>query len=666
MAPKETPRPTLKEYARRLREGSATPRGRFNWAFWLVALIAVILLQLWVNAGQVARISYTDFLALVDEGAVERVEVSDSTVRGVIRGADGAEVVLPPDPVPGGAAGEAVSYADGQAFATTRVDPEIVALLAERGVEVEGVIESNVLPMILSWVVPVLLFVGLWFFLIRRFAARAGGMGGGLMQIGKSKAKVYVETDTGVSFEDVAGVDEAKAELEEVVDFLRDPGRYGRLGGRMPKGVLLVGPPGTGKTLLAKAVAGEAGVPFLSISGSEFVEMFVGVGAARVRDLFAQAREKAPAIIFIDELDALGRARGAGGAMGGHDEKEQTLNQLLVELDGFDTGETGLVLLGATNRPEVLDPALLRAGRFDRQVLVDRPDRPGRVQILRVHMRKVTLAPDVDAAKVAALTPGMTGADLANLVNEAALLATRRGAEAVAMEDFSNAVERIVAGLEKRNRLINERERRVVAFHEMGHALAALSLPGVDPVHKVSIIPRGIGALGYTIQRPTEDRFLMTAEELGNKMVVLLGGRAAERIVFGHLSTGASDDLQKVTDIARSMVARYGMSERLGHVAYERPQGGFLGPQEAARANGPATQEAIDAEVRRLVEEAMERTLGLLTARRAWLDRTAEALLERETLDEGEIAAMTADMPREPARHMLTDSHGDAGKAAAE
>jgi cell division protease FtsH len=354
----------------------------------------------------------------------------------------------------------------------------------------------------------------------------------------------------------------------------------------MPKGVLLVGPPGTGKTLLARAVAGEAGAPFFSISGSEFVEMFVGVGAARVRDLFEQARARAPAIIFIDELDALGRARGIGPMAGGHDEKEQTLNQLLVELDGFDSS-TGLVLLAATNRPENLDPALLRAGRFDRQVLVDRPDKVGRIQILNVHLKKAKLAPEVDVEQIAALTPGFTGADLANLVNEATLLATRRKANAVSMDDFNNAIERIVAGLEKRNRLLNPKEREIVAHHEMGHALVAMALPGVDPVHKVSIIPRGIGALGYTIQRPTEDRFLMTREELQNKMAVLLGGRAAEWIIYGHLSTGAADDLVKVTDIARAIVTRYGMTEKLGHVALEKDRRSFLatdqpyyGPQE--------------------------------------------------------------------------------------
>ena len=412
----------------------------------------------------------------------------------------------------------------------------------------------------------------------------------------------------------------------------------------MPKGVLLVGPPGTGKTLLAKAVAGEARVPFFSISGSEFVELFVGVGAARVRDLFEQARSKAPAIIFIDELDALGRARGIGPMGGGHDEKEQTLNQLLAELDGFDTS-SGLVLLGATNRPEILDPALLRAGRFDRQVLVDRPDKLGRLQILTLHLKKARLAADVDAQAIAALTPGFTGADLANLVNEATLLATRRQAEAVAMGDFNAAIERIVAGLEKRNRLLNPRERETVAYHEMGHALVAMALPGVDPVHTVSIIPRGLGALGYTIQRPTEDRFLMSREELENKMAVLLGGRAAEWLVFGQLSTGAADDLAKVSDIARAMVTRYGMSERLGPVVLERERQRFLDSEAMygltrAHDYGEATADAIDEEVRRLVEESFQRSLTLLDARRELLKRCAGELLEHETLDAAQLQAL--------------------------
>jgi cell division protease FtsH len=526
------------------------------------------------------------------------------------------------------------------------------ATLINMGVRYTGQIESTVLRDLLSWIMPVLVFVGLWWYLGKRFA-ESQGFGGGLMSIGKSKAKIYVEADTGVTFDDVAGVDEAKDELREVVDFLKSPADYARLGGRMPKGVLLVGPPGTGKTLLAKAVAGEAKVPFFSISGSEFVEMFVGVGAARVRDLFQQAHQKAPAIIFIDELDALGRARGIGPYAGGHDEKEQTLNQLLVELDGFDS-RSGLVILAATNRPEIPDPALLRAGRFDRQVLVDRPDKKGRVQILQVHMKKVKLAADVDADKVAALTPGFTGADLANLVNEAALLATRRGADAVSMGDFGNAVERIVAGLEKRNRLLNPREREIVAYHEIGHALVALALPGVDPVHKVSIIPRGIGSLGYTIQRPTEDRFLMTREELENKMAVLLGGRAAELIVFGHLSTGAADDLRRVTDIARSMVTRYGMSDRLGNVAYDRDprtlliSSGLPSPPNE-RDYAEKTAATVDEEVRAIVERAFQRTLDLLKQRRAVLDRTAQRLLEKETLEEAELTQLVnRPEPRSP------------------
>jgi len=528
------------------------PKSKFNAAYWFAAFAVILGIQYLASVGQqVATIPYSQFQQLVREGKVAEAGISDRFVQGTLKEA-----------LPGGET----------RFATTRVEPEIAEELDRHGVRYTGRIESTLFRDILALILPIALFFGVWFFISRRFAGQ-----GGLMQIGKSKAKVYVESDTGVTFGDVAGVDEAKDELREIVDFLKEPDRYGRLGGRMPKGVLLVGPPGTGKTLLAKAVAGEAKVPFFSISGAEFVEMFVGVGAARVRDLFEQARGKAPAIIFIDELDALGRARGVGGAYGGggHSEAEQTLNQLLVEMDGFDS-RSGLVIIAATNRPEILDPALLRAGRFDRQVLVDRPDKAGRIAILNVHLKKVKLAPDVDAAKVAALTPGFTGADLANLANEAALRATRRGGESVTMSDFNDAVERIVAGLEKRNRLLNPREREIVAHHEMGHALVALALPGADPVHKVSIIPRGIGALGYTIQRPTEDRFLMTREELERKMMVLLGGRAAEMIVYGHLSTGAADDLQRVTDIARSMVVRYGMSEKLGSVAYERDQRSFL------------------------------------------------------------------------------------------
>ena len=597
-----------------------TKQTRFNLWYAIIAIfVAMMIHNAWTSYRQVAVIPYSQFQDLLAAGKVKEVGVSENYLEGTLK-----------EPLPSGQT----------RFATTRVDQEFAKELAKANVTFTGRVESNILGDILSLVMPIALFFGVWYWLSRRMMGGAGGLGGGLMQIGKSKAKVYVEANTGVRFEDVAGVDEAKDELREIVAFLKDPKSYGRLGGRMPKGVLLVGPAGTGKTLLAKAVAGEAGVPFFSISGSEFVEMFVGVGAARVRDLFEQARAKAPAIIFIDELDALGRARGMGPFAGGHDEKEQTLNQLLVELDGFDSS-VGLVLLAATNRPEILDPALLRAGRFDRQVLVDRPDKPGRIQILNVHLKKAKLAADVDPEKVAALTPGFTGADLANLVNEATLLATRRGADEVTLDDFNNAIERIVAGLEKRNRLLNPKEREIVAYHEMGHAIVAMSLPGTDPVHKVSIIPRGVGALGYTIQRPTEDRFLMTREELENKMAVLLGGRAAELVVYGHLSTGAADDLRRVTDIARSMVTRYGMSEQLGSVAYERDNQSFLAPGTSRSADyGEAAGDAIDAEVRAIVTSALERTRKLLQDKRDVLERAARRLLVKETLDESELAAL--------------------------
>ena len=600
------------------------PKTQWNVGYWLLALFALLTLQTLWQARTVEPVPYSEFEKALAAGRVSEVVVGDSTITGKLKTPDGGKTVI----------------------VATRVDPALADRLAKYNVEYSRVVESTWLRDLMSWVLPALVFFGLWFFFIRRFADKAGGLGG-FMSIGKSRAKVYVEKDTGVTFADVAGVDEAKAELQEIVAFLKDPQGYGRLGAHMPKGILLVGPPGTGKTLLAKAVAGEAGVPFFSISGSEFVEMFVGVGAARVRDLFEQARAKAPAIIFIDELDALGRARGAGGMIGGHDEREQTLQQLLVELDGFDSS-SGLVLLAATNRPEILDPALLRAGRFDRQVLVDRPDKTGRVQILQVHAKKIRLAEGLDLAQVAALTTGFSGADLANLCNEAALAATRRGAQQVSLADFTVAVERIVAGLEKKNRLLNPHEREVVAFHEMGHALVALALPGSDAVHKVSIIPRGIGALGYTIQRPTEDRFLMTREELERKIMVLLGGRASEKLVFGHLSTGAADDLAKATDIARDMVTRYGMDEGLGYVAYEQQPPRFLDvPGMAAPAGSPVspqTQQHIDTAVRGIVMGAFEGATRILAQHRGVLDRAAHELLAKETLDEAALAALTAGM----------------------
>ena len=599
--------------------------------------IVVFLLILWMQeaffGAHVENLSYSEFKTLLKSGNIEKVVIGEDVITGTFK-TQGLEGVLPKERL------QQLEHAGGQAghFVVARVnDPALVGELETAKVPFAGKYENKWFSTLLSWVVPAVIFFALWGFLMRRMTGGAGGF----LEIGKSKAKVYMEKQTGVTFDDVAGVDEAKEELHEVIEFLKNPQEYGRLGARIPKGVLLVGPPGTGKTLLARAVAGEANVPFFSINGSEFVEMFVGVGAARVRDLFEQARARAPAIIFIDELDALGRARSAY-PMGGHDEKEQTLNQLLSEMDGFDPS-SGVVLLAATNRPEILDPALLRAGRFDRQVLVDRPDKKGRVAILSVHLKKIQLGPEVDPEKIAALTPGFSGADLANLVNEAALLATRRRATAVTMDDFTNAVERIVAGLEKKNRLLNPHERMVVAHHEMGHALVAMSLPGTDPVHKVSIIPRGIGALGYTIQRPTEDRFLMTREELENKMAVLLGGRAAEQLIFGEISTGAADDLAKITDIARNMVMRFGMDNNLGHVAYEAERSQFLpvpGAPAPMREYSEETAREIDHAVRTLVGAAFDKALGILTHQRQLLERGARELLQKETLTEEDLVRL--------------------------
>ncbi|MDO8436847.1 MAG: ATP-dependent zinc metalloprotease FtsH [Nitrosomonadaceae bacterium] len=599
---------------------------QINFWYVIVAVLGVLFVQnLYTQYTKVAPIPYSQFQTLLDQDKIAEIAVTHDYIYGKLReaGADGLKE-----------------------FVTTRVEPELADKLDKHNVVYTGVVQSTWIRDLLSWILPMAVFIAIWLYAIRRMG---GGVSGGLMSIGKSRAKVFVEKGIKVTFADVAGVDEAKEELIEIVNFLKDTEGYSRLGGRAPKGILLIGPPGTGKTLLARAVAGEAGVPFFSISGSEFVEMFVGVGAARVRDLFEQARQVAPAIIFIDELDSLGRARGAYG-LGGHDEKEQTLNQLLAELDGFDP-KSGVVLLAATNRPEILDPALLRAGRFDRQVLVDRPDKIGREQILAVHLKKVKLDLDVKPEQVAALTPGFTGADLANLINEAALLATRRRATSVTMEDFNNAIERIVAGLEKRNRLLNPKERRVVAFHELGHAMVALALPGTDEVHKVSIIPRGVGALGYTIQRPTEDRFLMTRTELEHKMAVLLGGRAAEQVVFSEISTGAADDLARATDIARAMVLRYGMSEALGNVTYDRERSTFLEPgipMSQTRDYSEETAHAVDGAVRVLIDQAFEHAVAILQLNRALLDRTAEDLLKTETLNQPQIEVLKRAIITEP------------------
>ncbi len=589
------------------------------WYFILAFLAVLAIEQFLSQPSQVKTVSYSEFLGLVQDHKVKDLTIGPNEITG--------SYVAPEKGQPTG-------------FETERVDPALAASLEKSGITFSGAPSPGIFATVLAWFMPALLFILLWMFLVR--PAATGGMGG-LFAVGRSRAKIYAENEVPVRFSDVAGVDEAKAELQEIVAFLRDPKRYGRLGAHIPKGILLVGPPGTGKTLLARAVAGEAGVPFFSISGSEFVEMFVGVGAARVRDLFKQAREQAPAIIFIDELDALGRSRSSFLGGGGHDEKEQTLNQLLAELDGFDPS-TGVVLLGATNRPEILDPALLRAGRFDRQVLVDRPDKKGRIDILNIHIHKVHLAPGVSIEQIAALTPGFTGADLANLVNEAALLATRRNAEEVTFSDFEQAVERIIAGLEKRNRLLNAHERNVVAHHEMGHAMVAMGLPGTDPVQKVSIIPRGMGALGYTIQRPLEDRFLMEQSELLNRMAVLLGGRAAESVIFGEISTGAADDLAKATDIARSMVTRFGMDPRLGQVTYEQQRSRFLqGPEGMdfqPRQYGEETASAIDDAVRSLVDGAYARARAILVTNEKGLREAARVLLAKETMTAAEIQAI--------------------------
>ncbi len=593
---------------------------------YIFAAAAGVLLLQWLFAAYntIETIPYSQFEQLVNDGKVAEVGVGQDTIQGKLK---------ENDKLPSGK----------QAFVTARVDPQFAEKLAQKGVVVNGVPSGGVIQTILSWVVPALLFYLFWIFMFRRVAERQGF--GGLMSIGKSRAKVYVEKDTKVTFADVAGVEEAKFELQEVVQFLKDPASYGRLGAHVPKGILLVGPPGTGKTLLAKAVAGEAGVPFFSISGSEFVEMFVGVGAARVRDLFAQAREAAPCIIFIDELDALGRSRSPG-AFGGYDEKEQTLNQLLAELDGFDPS-TGVILLAATNRPEVLDPALLRAGRFDRQVLVDRPDKGGRIAILKVHIRKIKVAADVDLDKVASLTAGFTGADLANLINEAAIAATRRKAAEVSFDDFTVAIERLVAGIEKKSRVLGEQERRRVAYHEMGHALVAANLRGVDPVQKVSIIPRGVGALGYTMQRPTEDRFLLSASELKNRIAVLMGGRASEQLIYdGDVSTGAADDLQRATEIAIEMVTKYGMDPTIGQRTYApRPQMFLQAAQDQVVSAAEATGREIDLAVRGLIEDADARARSILEAHREQLEEGVKLLIAKETLTVEDFPPLAA-LPR--------------------
>jgi cell division protease FtsH len=602
--------------------------------YFLAAFLILTALQDYVFAPHVETLSYGEFKTLVEKGKVSDLAIGAKFITGRLK-RDGLEGLLPKARI------EALtkSGTGEQQFMTVKVDdPTLVQDLRQANVNFRGEVTSTWLPTLLSWLVPMGLFFLIWRFALKKLGG--GGGLGGLMAIGKSKAKVYVQKDTGVTFSDVAGIDEARAELVEVVEFLKTPERFQRLGGKIPKGVLLVGVPGTGKTLLAKAVAGEAKVPFFSLSGSDFVEMFVGVGAARVRDLFAQAVQHAPSIIFIDELDALGKARGMN-PLGGHDEREQTLNQLLVEMDGFDTNN-GVIIMAATNRPEILDPALLRPGRFDRQVLVDRPDLKGREAILRVHAKGVTVAPEVDLATIAAKTSGFVGADLANIVNEAALLAARQGKEAVGMADFDEAIDRVVAGL-KKTRVMSAKEREIVATHEAGHAVAAACLPGTDPVSKISIVSRGIAALGYTQQLPTEDRYLMTRSELFNRLCVLLGGRTAEEIIFGDVSTGAQNDLQRATDLVRHMVAQYGMSEKIGLMTFgSNGRTGLLPGLPPPREHSEDTARLIDAEASRILVEAHVKVSALLTEKRSLLEQLARRLLEKEVVERDELQALLA------------------------
>lgn len=605
----------------------------FSLVYFLIAFLVLITVQNYFLTRTVAQISYSEFKVLLKEHLINDLEIRQDTIEGkLVKGADERIAAIR-----SGDARQPKVSSDMKTFFVVRMeDGDLVKELTANGVRFNALQESTWFRTLLSWVVPVLLFVGLWGFLMKRM----GAAGGGLMAVGKSKAKIYVEGETKVTFEDVAGVEEAEEELKEVIEFLRNPQKFQTLGGKIPKGILLVGPPGTGKTLLARAVAGEAKVAFLSISGSDFVEMFVGVGAARVRDLFAQAEKMAPCIIFIDEIDALGRARGIS-PIGGVDEKEQTLTQLLTEMDGFDT-KNGVIIMAATNRPEILDQALLRPGRFDRHVVVDRPDLKGREEIFAVHIKKIKIAGGVVLRTLASLTPGMVGADIANVVNEAALLAVRKGKDVVEMKDFEDAIERVVAGLEKKSRVISPKERERVAYHEMGHAIVASILPNADPVRRVSIIPRGVAALGYTLQLPTEDRFLLTRSELLDRMAVMLGGKAAEELIFGEASTGAKNDLERATDIATAMIKAYGMSEKLGPVSYDKARPRFLDVQMAGQPKDYSehTAQEIDDEVHQLLRDTLRKSSDILRENREQLERIAMILLEREVIEGDELKAL--------------------------
>ncbi len=589
----------------------------FTFLYFIIAIIGIFVIHSYLSfRSEIKTVPYSEFKGLVAQMKVSDLIIDAEKIQGTMTQQDGKKVK----------------------FVTSRVeDPDLVKDLQKSNVQFSGSFENKILRVIIEWILPFAIIILIWNLLMRRM----GGAPSSVLNFGKSRGKIYGEDEIKITFEDVAGVDEAKEELQEIIEYLRYPQKFLDLGGKIPKGILLVGPPGTGKTLLAKAVAGEAKVPFFSMSGSDFVEMFVGVGASRVRDLFSQAQQKAPCIIFIDELDALGKARGMN-PLSSHDEREQTLNQLLSEMDGFDT-KTGVIIVGATNRPEILDPALLRPGRFDRHVLVDRPDIKGREEILKVHIREVKLGHQVDLSVIAARTPGFVGADLANLINEAALLAARKGKSSVSMEEFEEAIDRVVAGLEKKKKVMSKKEKEIVAYHETGHALMAESLEGADPVHKISIIPRGISALGYTMQLPTEDRYLMTKSELIDRMCVLLGGRIAEEVIFGEISTGAQNDLARATDIARSMVKQYGMSEKLGHMTFEQERKPLfldITPGSGAKEYSEETAREIDNEVKAIIEHSYTKVKDTLTKKRDLLELVARTLLEKESIDGEELRNM--------------------------
>jgi cell division protease FtsH len=610
-------------------------RRRFSIVYFILAFSTMLIAQNYFFSSHVEIIRYSQFKSLVKKGLITDLAIGETAIQGDMKG-EGVKEIFTAEKLKD-VPQEIREGKKPYRFVTVRVeDPGLTAELEAARVPFNGEVTSTWLPTLLSWVVPIALFFLLWSYIGKKMGAASSG----LMQIGKSKAKVYIEKATGVTFADVAGIDEAEEEVAEVVGFLKDPDKYQRLGGRIPKGVLIVGPPGTGKTLLARAVAGEAGVPFFSLSGSDFVEMFVGVGAARVRDLFLQAVKHSPSIIFIDELDALGKARGVS-MLTGNDEREQTLNQLLAEMDGFDPNQ-GVIIMAATNRPEILDAALLRPGRFDRQILVDRPDIKGRTKILQLHAKKVKLSLDLDLAVVAAKTPGFVGADLANIVNEAALLAARQDKDSIEMAEFDEAIERVVAGLQKKSHVINPKEKKIVAYHEAGHALVAELVPGADPVSKISIIPRGIAALGYTTQLPTEERYLMTRSELLARICVLLGGRVAEEVVFGDISTGAQNDLQHATEIARTMITQFGMSEKMGLASLEGARTAtFLNvPTHSPKEYSEETARLIDQEVKQILTEAHGRARDLLSSRRTALEELAKLLLEKEVVDRPALQAI--------------------------